>query len=743
MSPNHNSFSIRMIFVYILAFFVLREWLVPLPVITDTGNLNVFLLFTGFCFVIMFFQLRYYISIPIIILLIIYGIHRIFFEGPFYPEGITTAQWLMSEVTQEIFLLLEFNISSTSFEFRSFLFFVILAIVSYLIHYWVHQVNRIFLFLLATLIYITVLDTFTLYDAKVAIIRFAVIGSLLIVLLFKEKLEKREGVQTRGLGLPWYNLVIFIIGLAALSAFHLPKYDPHWPDPVPTMRAVVNGEQGGASTKTIGYSENDERLGGGIKQNDQLVFTAISKQKHYWRGESKEVYTGKGWTSLQKEENKTFLYSDKYLKDNAIELYDPTVTSDLLDVQISMVDGQSFSHFFYPGQLVSVDDVEFIEEPGEWQFVLDYVSGKVSSIQGNNNPISLQTYKITYQDPQFAINKLERTPQSDPEYIEDVYLQLPDSLPERVGNLSSKITEEFDNRYDKVKAIETYFSKNQFSYQLEDVAIPTKSQDYVDQFLFETKEGYCDNFSTSMVVMLRTIDIPARWVKGFTAGNLVERLDDGYQKYEITNENAHSWVEVYFDDVGWVPFEPTKGFSQNVNFVEEEEEKEETQTPERSDNEREEQAKENNRENPFIPQGVELNSPIASTKDSKTSLPIEFISIKYLFIIFISLVCSALLYRKRKRLISLLFIFLYKNTNKQYNKGYERLLWLLQFNGLRRLETETLREYSIRVDRLLNSSDFSHLTLEYEASFYGNISNQSQWKKNKQMWLSIVNKISS
>ncbi|MBO1913308.1 transglutaminase domain-containing protein, partial [Microvirga sp. 3-52] len=100
------------------------------------------------------------------------------------------------------------------------------------------------------------------------------------------------------------------------------------------------------------------------------------------------------------------------------------------------------------------------------------------------------------------------------------YLQLPNELPARVGELAEKITNSSENVYDKTKAIERYFSRNGFVYDQKDVAVPAEDQDYVDQFLFETKNGYCDNFSTSMVVMLRTIGIPARWVKGFAPGEL-------------------------------------------------------------------------------------------------------------------------------------------------------------------------------------------------------------------------------
>ena len=149
------------------------------------------------------------------------------------------------------------------------------------------------------------------------------------------------------------------------------------------------------------------------------------------------------------------------------------------------------------------------------------------------------------------------------------YLQLPSSLPERVKTLANSLTETKDNMYDKAKAIEDYLGSAKFSYETQNVAVPGRDEDYVDQFLFDTMIGYCDNFSTSMIVMLRSIGIPARWVKGYTSGQLYETQMDGNNVYEVTNNNAHSWVEVYFPNRGWVTFEPTKGFTNPETFTNE------------------------------------------------------------------------------------------------------------------------------------------------------------------------------
>ena len=145
------------------------------------------------------------------------------------------------------------------------------------------------------------------------------------------------------------------------------------------------------------------------------------------------------------------------------------------------------------------------------------------------------------------------------------YLQLPDTLPARVGELAESITASHESVYDKVKAIERYYGRNGFVYDQKNVKVPGEDEDYVDQFLFDTKRGYCDNYSTSMVVMLRTLDIPARWVKGFAPGEAA-RNENGERIYQVTNEEAHSWVEAYMPGIGWLPFEPTIGFNGSTSI---------------------------------------------------------------------------------------------------------------------------------------------------------------------------------
>ncbi|WFR63118.1 transglutaminase-like domain-containing protein [Paenibacillus amylolyticus] len=152
---------------------------------------------------------------------------------------------------------------------------------------------------------------------------------------------------------------------------------------------------------------------------------------------------------------------------------------------------------------------------------------------------------------------LEKTGKgNDPASIRRTYLQLPTSLPGRVQTLAKEIVQGSETRYDAVQAVKTYLAAHA-EYSL-DTRMPPRGTDFVDDFLFVTREGYCNHFSTAMIVLLRAEGIPARWVKGFGPGVADPNIPG---QYIISQGDAHSWVEVYFPGAGWMPFEATPGFT--------------------------------------------------------------------------------------------------------------------------------------------------------------------------------------
>jgi len=129
-----------------------------------------------------------------------------------------------------------------------------------------------------------------------------------------------------------------------------------------------------------------------------------------------------------------------------------------------------------------------------------------------------------------------------------MYLQLP-NLDPRIPDLAHKITANAANNYARALAIETYLRQN-LGYTLE---LPGEQPDPLANFLFQRKKGHCEYFASSMAVMLRTLGIPSRVVNGFRGG----QYNDLNQTWIIRGRDAHSWVEVYFPEYGWVAFDPT------------------------------------------------------------------------------------------------------------------------------------------------------------------------------------------
>lgn len=134
----------------------------------------------------------------------------------------------------------------------------------------------------------------------------------------------------------------------------------------------------------------------------------------------------------------------------------------------------------------------------------------------------------------------------------NTYLQLPNSLPDRVRSLALDITTAEPTAYDKALAIEAYL--REFPYNLE-VRKPPSGEDVADYFLFELQEGYCDYYATSMTVLARAAGLPARFVIGYVTGY----YDVEQAAYYVTEAEAHSWAQIYFPGIGWVDFEPTAG----------------------------------------------------------------------------------------------------------------------------------------------------------------------------------------
>ncbi len=130
-----------------------------------------------------------------------------------------------------------------------------------------------------------------------------------------------------------------------------------------------------------------------------------------------------------------------------------------------------------------------------------------------------------------------------------IYLQLPPGM-ERVAALARRISYGTRTDLEKAGTIEDYLKRN-YKYSLS-APKPPRGMSPIENFLFRSKEGYCEHYATSMVVMLRSLGIPARIVDGFHGGERNE-----YGGYIIVRQSdAHSWVEALINGM-WTRFDPT------------------------------------------------------------------------------------------------------------------------------------------------------------------------------------------
>ncbi|MCP1187799.1 transglutaminaseTgpA domain-containing protein [Priestia flexa] len=717
-----KSLSIRSILLYVGAFLLLIEWLHPLSVVTDTGEIQYFIFFVSITFLLLMLQTSFFIVTVINAAFVLYAVNRIYYQTPFL-----SAEWFSAFVDQtsiDIGRIIGWQIPNLSVEMRTCLFFILLWIMAYLIRYWIFYQQKIFFFFLLTIVYVTVLDTFSEYDATFAIVRVVAIGFLLLGFLrlhidgrTKQKLSHVEN-RARS-----FFLLLGVLLIAVGVAYIAPKSAPKWPDPVPFLTAYTqNSGEGASNNQRIGYDTDDSQLGGAFTADDTVVFTAQTEKEHYWRIETKDVYTGKGWETSYNAASRPLEGNE-----NVLPQYGASVEKESYTASIKFE--QPTIHLMHVPELksISLNDVLQPQITPANEKLFPYNQGRVTEAK---------SYEMTYAYPTFNIEQLQNSDRNGVSIeqnssFQNRYTQLPESLPNRVGQLAQEITAEEATRYDKVKAVEKYFQANGFVYDTNDVAIPGEGEDYVDQFLFETLRGYCDNFSSSMVVLLRTLDIPARWVKGYTEGEQISASAET-PVYEVTQNNAHSWVEVYFPGTGWVPFEPTKTFSNPYEFDEpqvegnnqgtEEEEIEEATEPEVEEPVQEEQKPEEKQV---------ADDEKVEPSDAAISLWWLLLLIPFSFI---------LLYMTRYKWLPRVMVPYYRKRSdeKAFEKAYFFLISMLARKGLKRDSHETLKDFALRVDHQLHTNEMSELTRKYERVIYKQQSSVESWSQSVELWENLI-----
>lgn len=316
---------------------------------------------------------------------------------------------------------------------------------------------------------------------------------------------------------------------------------------------ATSDETARAVFASTGYDPGGGEMGAPLLQNNEVYFTATSPVPAYWRGQSRSVYDGRSWKQMgATNEGYEYISTQGRIREEEIE--ENTyfrIVQQTLTFQQPVMGGSDIFSGGVPLRL-TFGNTAAADLPYIWS---DRISGNLRFDDKQMNP-PIQQYSIDALVPAEDLSILRKAEGEDPASIMEANLQLPVRIPARVTKLADSITKGTNTRYDTVMAVSEYLKSN-YTYTL-NTRIPEKGQDFVDDFLFITKKGYCSHFATAMVILLRSEGIPARYVQGFAPG---ERNDQHPDQYTVTQGDAHAWVEVYFPGAGWFPFEATPGYS--------------------------------------------------------------------------------------------------------------------------------------------------------------------------------------
>ncbi|MBN1813765.1 MAG: transglutaminase domain-containing protein, partial [Anaerolineae bacterium] len=312
----------------------------------------------------------------------------------------------------------------------------------------------------------------------------------------------------------------------------------------PVIAAPDSMEKSSFADLRVGGLPRRHLLGSGPELSEKLVMNISTGElpsgpqdifgsqapRYYWRGITYDVYTGRGWVTRDIE-------TVDYLAEDSLAL--PRFEAQREVRQNVRILGDVAGLLHATGTLDSVDQDYSVA----WRSEGDIFGATLESTR--YQAVSLVS---------IATGEELRSAGSDyPDWIRNRYLALPDTVPDRVLGLARDLTATGATPYDRAVAIESFLRT--YPYNLDVQLPPVGTRDVVDYFLFELKEGYCDYYATSMVVLARAAGLPARLVIGYAPGY----YDARGVVYIVTEAEAHAWVEVYFPEYGWIEFEPTGG----------------------------------------------------------------------------------------------------------------------------------------------------------------------------------------
>ena len=356
------------------------------------------------------------------------------------------------------------------------------------------------------------------------------------------EMPQAEKKLARALGLAALSVSVGAILCGTILFFLLPR-----------VSAGYMGKTSFNPTLLSGFSDQVE-LGqiGEIKKSSAVVLrvetgSLVNYPALRWRGNALANFDGKRWTSADHDAEQLMANPDGWIPLQGRPKKDE-MRGEILQFTV-LQEPMASDALFVAGNVYAIRG-NFTGEAGGVSHRRSYLFRDTSGSLLNpfHNYVSIRYTGIS-QLPVLDRARLAAAGTDYPADIANVYLQLPE-IDKRIPEFARTITAKAKNPYEQAAVMEAYL-KTKFRYTLD--LTGNAGSDPIAQFLFKTRAGHCEYFASSMTLMLRTLGIPSREVNGFLPGEFNDLGGD----YIVRASDAHSWVEAYFPENGWIVFDPT------------------------------------------------------------------------------------------------------------------------------------------------------------------------------------------
>ncbi len=358
-------------------------------------------------------------------------------------------------------------------------------------------------------------------------------------------------------------IVLAVVGsllltTAAASAPLAGAWDGVSDNVVEVSRSLAKFLPGGVNSRNLGSEFGDDTQIRGFWVDDDRVYATIDlspdeDDTFYWRAATFDRFNNNGWVTS--ETNDIIKLAGDPLLAGTLEDVADTVLTRPVTFTVTPVEYKG-AYILSPQRPDSVSQTATVRGLGP--------GGMFVAIKRSSSP---QPYTVTAVVPTrgeggLESNRLIEAGTNYPEEIRATYLQIPDDA---MGPASDSLLAEMiaaapngvaSSPYELAKTMETQFHRDVFTYKTNVQDLPCAEQNLSTVECFSTfKVGYCQYYATTMAVFLRELGIPSRIAEGFLPGD--RELRSGRET--LLGRNRHQWVEVYFPNYGWVPFDPTGG----------------------------------------------------------------------------------------------------------------------------------------------------------------------------------------